>query len=262
MPLVAWDSLKTTAFAALDPARTIALLPVAAVEQHGPHLPLGTDAWINAGLVARLARRLPADAMVLALPAQTVGASAEHVNFPGTLSLEPELLLAVWTALGAAVRRTGLRKLLILNSHGGQGGLAELAARRLRMDHGLLAVVANSYGLGPPPGLFPERETRFGHHGGAIETAMMLALHPEQVDRTAAAAFPSREEAMAETAGELRAVGPAAFAWAAEDLHPAGVTGDAAAADAALGARTLDAMADRLAALVCDMARTELPHRP
>lgn len=262
MPLIPWDSLKTTEFAGLDPARTLVLMPVAAVEQHGPHLPLGTDARINAGLVDRLARRLPSDLTLLALPAQTVGASAEHIHFPGTLSLEPETLLAVWVALGAAVRRAGLDKLLILNSHGGQGGLAELAARRLRLEHGLLAVVANSYGLGPPEGLFPARETRFGHHGGTIETSMMLALHPDLVDRSALRDFASREEALAAEAHELRAVGPAAFAWTAEDLNPAGATGDAAAADALRGDQTLDAMAARLATLVQEMAGFALPARP
>jgi len=258
MPLRSWDSLKTTDFAGLDPSRTIALLPIAAVEQHGPHLPLSTDAVINAGLVERLDSRIDPAVTVLVLPAQVIGASAEHLHFSGTLSLEPETLLAVWCGLGAAVHRAGLRKLLILNSHGGQGGLAELAARRLRMQLGLLVVVANSYGLGPPAGLFPERECRFGHHGGAIETAMMLALEPALVAQASLRTFASREETLAAEAAELRAVGPAAFAWAAEDLHPDGVTGDAAAADAERGAQTLAAMADRLAALIADMAEFSL----
>lgn len=258
MPFRAWTSLTTVEFAGLDPESTIAVLPIAAVEQHGPHLPLGTDAAINAGLLAQLAPRVPVPATVLALPALPYGESLEHAGFPGTLTLRPETLLAVWTEVGVAVARAGLRKLLILNSHGGQGGLAETAALRLRVEQGMLAVVAHSYRLGPPDGLFDPTEMRYGLHGGAVETALMLAVQPDLVKMAAVRRFSSAEETLAVEMAELRACRGTNFAWAAQDLNPAGVTGDAAAATAAAGHTTLEAMAGRLAAVVADMVRFPL----
>ncbi|HEX5421098.1 MAG TPA: creatininase family protein, partial [Gammaproteobacteria bacterium] len=178
-----WQDMTSGDFAGLDPERTIALLPVGATEQHGPHLPLGTDALIAASLAAGALERADASVTVLVLPAVTLGHSPEHEGFAGTLSVGLETLLGVWTCAARGAARAGLRKLVILNTHGGQSALVSLAAVRLRAELGLLAVRANYFAFGAPPGLFDERELRHGLHGGETETSLLLHLHPQLVRR-------------------------------------------------------------------------------
>ena len=114
-----WQDLCWRDFPAL-PAHTVAVLPVAAIEQHGPHLPVSVDATINAGIPERALQIGAADTTVLALPMQSVGLSVEHIRFPGTLTLSAETLIAVLEEIGRSVRRAGVRRLVFLNSHGGQ----------------------------------------------------------------------------------------------------------------------------------------------
>src|SRR5690606_39186929 len=109
--------LTTADLVGLDAERTVAVLPVSAIEQHGPHLPLATDAIIGDGLVRLAMERVKQD--VLVLPAMTIGHSLEHIDYPGTLSIAAESLLAAWLDIGRSVARTGLRKLVLLNTHGG-----------------------------------------------------------------------------------------------------------------------------------------------
>lgn len=259
LPSGHWQDLATTDFARVDPRRTIALLPVAAIEQHGPHLPLATDAAINAGLVRATLARLPSDASVLVLPALPVGDSLEHTAFPGTLSVDLDALLGLWLAVGRSVARAGVRKLVILNSHGGQRGHVDQAALRLRVECGLLVVRAHSFGLGMPPGLFEADELAHGIHGGAVETSLMLHLHPQLVRREAIADFRSLGQTLAARGGLLGVEKPVGIGWMSQDLNPAGVCGDARAASADKGAALLDHMAGRLAELLAEVATFDLP---
>ncbi|MDJ0897044.1 MAG: creatininase family protein [Alphaproteobacteria bacterium] len=257
-----WRDLATTDFAALDAERCIALLPVAAIEQHGPHLPLGTDALLNAGIIGRMLSLLPDDVTLLALPAQEIGDSLEHEGFPGTLSAPAEALLAQWTAAGEGVARAGLRKLVIFNSHGGQPQIVDLVAQRLRAAHRMLVARVTSFQLGLPEGLIPPDELAHGLHGGLVETAMMLHLHPELVRTDRLQTFRSAAADMDTRFRRLRAepadLGTAGFAWTAQDLNADGVTGDAAAATAEIGAAIVDHMAWALAELVLDVAEFRL----
>lgn len=252
-----WHSLTSADFAALDPLRTVAVLPLSAIEQHGPHLPVGTDALINAGLLRALATRSVA-AQVLLLPPQVVGHSLEHRDFPGTLTQPVEHLLQGWVALAGAVRAAGLRKLLLLNTHGGNSALVHLAALRMRSEHGMLAVRANYFALGSPPGLFAADELRDGIHGGEMETSLMLHLHPELVRREKLADFAGLPQRLSATHQCLGVEKPIGFGWLAQDLSPQGVCGNAAAADADRGARLLAFLADRLALLVDETAALPL----
>ena len=118
LPRRRWLDMTTAEFAAL-PADTVAVLPVAAVEQHGPHLPVYVDACLNEGVVARAIELLPPELPVSFLPMQAVGKSNEHLAFPGTLSLSAETLIRLWTEIGESVHRAGVRKLVLFNSHGG-----------------------------------------------------------------------------------------------------------------------------------------------
>ena len=138
LPFRFWADLSTRDFAQLDPASTVAVLPVAATEQHGPHLPLSVDQSIADGIIASALPRLPADLPVLFLPTQQVGYSPEHVQFPGTLTLSSATVIATWIELGECVARSGVKKLLLFNSHGGQVSLMDIVARELRSRCGLI----------------------------------------------------------------------------------------------------------------------------
>ena len=253
-----WSDLTTEDFADIDPEAAIALLPVGAVEQHGPHLPLGTDTRINEAIVRRVLERLPDDLTLLVLPTLAYGDSAEHGDFPGTLSPSPETLIRLWTELGAGVARAGLRKLVLFNSHGGQTQIVDIVALRLRMDRGMLVARANYFHFGTPAGLFSETELAHGLHGGALETSLMLHLHPDLVREDELANFEPASVEMTQAFAMLRPEGPGAFAWASQDLHPSGASGDAAAADAEKGAQVLDHAAERLVTLLSDLRRAPL----
>ena len=258
-PTAFWQDMHTPDFANVDADRTIALLPVAAVEQHGPHLPLSTDAVINEGIVRLMMQRLPADSSVLVLPALTVGDSLEHSAFKGTLSVDLQALLGLWLSIGHSVARAGVRKLVIFNSHGGQRAHVDQVALRLRVDCGMLVVRAHSFALGAPTGLFESDELIHGLHGGAVETSVMLHLRPDLVRQDALADFPSTGRTLAARGGVLGLEEAAGLGWMMQDVNPDGACGNAAAATAAKGKRQLDHWADRLVTLLGEVARHPLP---
>ena len=221
-------------------ARWIAVLPLAATEQHGPHLPLGTDVLIAQAYLARVRELLPAGIPVTFLPVQPVGISTEHIDYPGTLTLPTQLALRDWMALGESVARAGVRKLVMVTSHGGNSAAMTLVAQDLRAQHGLLAVTTAWSRLSAPEGLFSAEELRHGIHGGAVETSIMLARYPQHVSKDEIADFRSASIAMEKDYRWLSTHRPAPFAWQAQDLHPSGAVGDATLASAEKGERLLD----------------------
>jgi creatinine amidohydrolase len=253
-----WQDLTTAEFGRVDAERTVAVLPVAAVEQHGPHLPLATDAIINEGLVRATLERVPAGATLLALPAQNVGLSSEHTSFAGTLSIRDTTLLDAWTDIGRSVARTGVRKLVVLNTHGGQKTLVDLVAVRLRSELGMLVVRATYFAFGALPGLFDPAEVLHDIHGGEVETSLMLHLKPDLVRTAALADFKGLPHELAARNKLLGAEKPVGIGWRAEDLNAAGACGNAAKADGRRGAQHLSYLADRLAVLVAEVAATPL----
>ncbi|SEH75930.1 creatinine amidohydrolase [Methylobacterium sp. 275MFSha3.1] len=253
-----WSELTTEDFTQRDMGRAIAVLPVAAVEQHGPHLPLATDTVIAEGYLARVRDGVPADLDVLLLPVQPVGKSDEHDAFPGTLSLDTGTALAAWTGIGAAVHRAGCRKLVIVTSHGGNSALIDLVAGELRARFGMVAVTTSWARFGYPEGLFPADEIAHGIHAGGIETALMLALRPDLVRTDRVADFPPRTLSMIRDFTHLRAGRPAAFAWKAGDLQASGAMGDARLGTAEAGRAALDHGARAFVALLRDVDAFEL----
>ncbi|KAB1075561.1 creatininase family protein [Methylobacterium planeticum] len=258
MPVRFWGELTTRDLRGRDLGCAIAVLPVAAVEQHGPHLPLATDAIIAEGYLARLGPLVGDDLDVLLLPVQSIGKSDEHDAFPGTLSLTAETALRAWTEIGAGLAAAGCGKLVIVTSHGGNSALIDLVAGDLRGRHRMVAVTTSWSRLGYPDGLFPEAEIRHGIHAGGIETALMLALRPDLVRAAAIADFTPRTVAMERDFTHLRAGRPAAFAWKAGDLHPSGAIGDARLGSAEAGRAALDHGARAFAALLRDVGRFRL----
>lgn len=252
MTVQRWGELTSAELAAAAARDPVAVLPLAAVEQHGPHLPLETDCVIGEGLLTAAASRLPPDCPVLRLPVLSVGDSLEHTRFPGTLSLDPETFQRVVVEWGAGVARAGVRRLLLFSSHGGNLAGADVAALRLRHDHGLLVVRGSYFRFPPPADALPAEELRVGLHGGALETALMLHLAPTQVRRRAIAPAGSLDETLFGANRWLSAEGPAGFAWMAGDLAPGGVTGNAALATPALGERLVGHFAEALAGLIAE----------
>lgn len=230
----------------------VAVLPVAAIEQHGPHLPVCVDTCLLDGVIEATIPRLAPDLPVLFLPTLALGKSNEHARYPGTLTLSAATLSALWMDVGASVAAAGVGKLLILNSHGGQMAMMEVVARELRIANDLIVVASNWFSLPlseAVSGLFSADEHRFGIHAGDIETSMMLALRPQVVDMTEARAFDSAAARRAQTL-PLIGSGAAKVAWQVQDLNPWGAAGDATLATAAKGQAVIDEVADRLAALL------------
>jgi creatinine amidohydrolase len=253
-----WEELRSAEFRELDPEQTLVVLPVAAIEQHGPHLPVMVDACLNAAIIERTLALLPEGTPVLVLPMQAVGKSDEHLAYPGTLTLSAETLIQVWTEIGQSVRRAGLWKLLLLNSHGGQVQPMQMVARRLRIEERMLAVAAGWYAWGLPPDIVSSREVAHGIHGGAIETAMMLAVRPDLVRMDLGQRFAPATLEDEAAFPRLRALGAAGFGWQAQDLHGSGAAGDATLATAAMGQAVLAHAATCLAELVLELVRYPL----
>ena len=260
LPSRFWAELTTRDFAQLQAsplaAQAVAVLPVAAIEQHGPHLPLSVDAMLLQGVVDAALPLLPAGLPALFLPPQVVGLSTEHLAYPGTLSLSPATVIALWTEIGACVARAGVKKLLLLNGHGGQVSVMDIVARELRQHHGLLVYSSSWFSL-PLPGdvqaQFSAQEHRFGVHAGEIETSMMLHLEPATVRMDQARDFRSSSQDRAERYALLGNGKSAKMGWAMQDYHPAGAVGNAAGATAEKGRAVVQAAGAQLALLLQEL---------
>jgi creatinine amidohydrolase len=254
-----WHDLTSEEFASLDPERTVAVLPVAAIEQHGPHLPVFVDACLNRGVVERTLDLLPEDLPVLVLPMQSVGKSNEHLRFPGTLTLSAETLIRVLTEIGEGVARAGVRKLVLFNSHGGNVQVLEIVARELRVRHAMMVTALAWSGLPKPAGLFPDDEFRFGIHAGAVETSMMLHLRPDLVDMSKAQDFRTLMQDVEEQQyRELTILGRVSVGWMAQDVNPHGAAGNALLATPEKGRALVDNAAERFAQLLAEVSRYPL----
>lgn len=240
LPTRYWAEMTWRDFLAPDIGETIAILPVAAVEQHGPHLPLGVDFLLMQGYIARVVERLPKELPVLFLPIQPIGVSTEHVHFPGTLSLSATSLMAVLSEIGASVARAGVRKLVLLNSHGGNVPLLDIVAQELRAKHRLLAIKATWHRFGYPDELFSEDELKHGIHAGDVETSLMLSFRPDLVRDEEWQDFASDSMAIENDFTWLRTGRPTGFGWMSQDLSPSGAMGNAAAATAEKGEASAD----------------------
>ncbi len=253
-----WGELTANALEALVDDATVALLPVGAIEQHGPHLPLNTDAALAEG-IAREAARCVKDAQVLLLPPVAVAKSDEHLAFPGALTLDAPTLQAVLMQIGRSVSRSGIRRLVFLNAHGGNVPVLQITARALRIEEEMFCVAAGWMSMGYPPGLIPQEELRDGIHGGLVETAAMLHLRPDLVSMREARDFVPSSRAVAQSNEVLRLLGPVSTGWTMHDLNPDGAAGNAALATAELGEALVNHAATRYARLLEEVARYAIP---
>lgn len=257
-----WSDLTTTDFASLDLSRAIAILPLGATEQHGPHLPLSVDANIAHSVVHASLAHLPPDLPALFLPVQRVGYSPEHGAFAGTLSLKAETTMRLWADIAESVLASGVRKLVLFNAHGGHTGLMDVVARdlRARLDMLVYSISWFNLPLTEPDGRnaldrFPPEEQRFGVHAGQIETALMLALKPRLVRQAKFKHFPSSSEQRARDFPTLGNGKSARLAWAIQDLNSEGAAGNAAAARLEDGLALIDAAGRALATALQEIDR-------
>lgn len=252
-----WTNIRTDV-AGIDRAHWIAVLPLAATEQHGPHLPLETDVLIAQAYLARVRERLSGELPVTFLPIERIGISSEHADFPGTLTLAPEIAIRNWMAIGESVAKAGLKKLVIVTSHGGNSAAMSLVAQQLR-THRHMLVVTTSWGrLSAPETLFSAEEVEHGIHGGAIETSIMLARYGELVRQERIANFRPSTIAMKRDFRWLSAQRPAPFAWQTQDLHPSGAVGDATQGTAENGERLIEQGAAAFCELLAEVDRFDL----
>jgi creatinine amidohydrolase len=253
-----WGDYRTTEYNRIDPEATIAVLPVAAIEQHGPHLPVSTDSAIMNGMLETVIERLPDDLDIRILPVQSVGKSNEHLHAPGTLTLPAATLIEAWTELGLSVARAGVKKIVVVNSHGGNEEIMGIVTRELRVRQNMLAVKTSWQRFGRPAGMYSEQEDRYGIHGGDVETSLMLHFSPELVDMGKAQNFASNVTRAEQRFSLLRHTGTHAFAWIASDLNRNGVVGEAAIATAQKGKLTAEMQADGFITLLKDIRDARL----
>ena len=258
LPTKFWAEMRWPDFQRADMGEVVAVLPLAAIEQHGLHLPVGVDAILNEGYVERAAARVPDELPVLFLPTQPIGVSDEHSEYPGTLTLSAKSAIRAWTEIGDSVARTGCRKLIVMNSHGGNVAAIDVAALELRRRWKMLAINASWRRLGYPDGLFSAREAIHGVHGGDAETSLTLSFRPAAVRMTEARDYASATESMERDFALLRAKSPLGFAWMASDLNPDGAAGEADKASKAKGEAAADYGVERFIALLRDVHAFDL----
>lgn len=257
-PPLDWNDIRGLNVDKSTTSGWIAVLPLAATEQHGPHLPLETDTLIAEAYLARVRETLPQDIPATFLPIERIGISTEHIAYHGTQTLATDVALKKWMALSDTIAQMGVRKLIIVTSHGGNSAAMALIAQDLRAKYEMLAVTTSWSRFGTPDGSFPPDEVRHGIHGGAIETSIMLAAWPQYVMQDRIANFESAEIQMMKEFRWLSAGRPAPFAWAAQDLNPQGAIGDATLATAEKGIALIDHGARTFIELLADVDKFDL----
>ena len=256
-----WTDFSAPEFDTIEPDKTIAIIPIAAEEQHGPHLPVGTDMILNQGCLDLLIARAPDDLDIRILPIQQVGKSNEHIWARGTVTHTAHTLIDAWFELGQSVSRAGVKKLVFINSHGGNEEIMGIVARELRVREQMLVVKTGWTRFQPPEGMLSDVEKRHGIHAGDLETSLMLAFHPELVHMDRLDDFRSIAARDEQQFKYLRPTGTHAYAWIASDLNPAGAVGNAANATAARGRIFADAEVTGMLELLAEVERFPLPGR-
>tara|TARA_R110002020_G_scaffold2136_18_gene9824 strand:- start:522 stop:1310 length:789 start_codon:yes stop_codon:yes gene_type:complete len=254
-----WTDFAAREFNNLDPEKTIAILPIAAVEQHGPHLPVGTDTIINTEMMTLLVARAPADLDIRVLPVQAIGKSNEHVWAKGTITHTATNLIDAWTQIGLEVARAGIRKIVFVNSHGGNEEIMGIVARELRVRASMLAV--KSGWRFTPDGVLGDLERRHGIHGGDAETSLILHFQPHLVDMTRAENFVSIAARDEQQFRYLRPTGAFGhvYAWSADDINPSGAVGDASIATAEKGRLIAEANVAGMLEMLAEVVAMPLP---
>lgn len=233
---------------------SVAVLPVGAIEQHGPHLPLATDALVAEAVSKEVVATHDEDLWLL--PTLSYGRSVEHTWAAGTLSLSTATFAAVLDDIGRSVAAAGIRRIVLVNGHGGNVSEIQTALRDLRLAYGLLTFGINVFLPEEHDPAWAASETGLGIHGGAAETSLMLHLRPDLVDLSAAE---RRIPAQMADNVHARFGGSVAFGWLANDFGPEGYLGDPTLASAEAGASGFKSMVATLGDQLAEVARFDFP---
>ncbi len=251
-----WADLTRHDFASLDNDQTIAVLPVGAIEQHGPHLPVSVDADLVDAVVERALPQIRSDLTVLFLPTMMYGKSNEHAAIAGTLTLSVETLIRVLMEIGESVARAGIRRLVFLNGHGGNSPVLDIVARDLKIKFGLQTATCHWYNFNEAEILTDKTEQAFGIHAGLVETSAMLAISPERVVMERAADFGNAAQGWQESYRHIGlSAGRARPAWVIGDLNKDGACGNAATATVEMGEKLLSTAAINFAEFISEFDR-------
>jgi len=241
-----------------DKENVVIIQPVGAIEQHGPHLPIIVDSAIATAVIGKALSKLPPNIPAYALPTLCYGKSNEHWHFPGTITLSVQTLLAVLMEMADSIYRSGFRKLVLMNAHGGQPQVMEIAARDLYQKYEDFLVFPLFTWRVPhiAKELLTPQEAEFGIHAGDAETSLLLSILPEQVKmERAVAEYPQGlpEDSLLSMEGKLP------FAWVTKDFSKSGVLGDATTATKEKGDRLLDSVSDGWVEVIQDIYRFQQP---
>ena len=226
-----------------DRAWAPVIVPVGAIEQHGPHLPVAVDSFLGQVWVEQLLPRLPAGASCYIAPPITVGKSNEHTGFPGTLMISKETLRAQLLVIARQIHAWGFRQMAILNTHGGNIAVNQYTLREI---HATLGLRAGNLSSGVSLDVSPQEAT-YGYHANEVETALMLAACGPQVKPGAVCDYYAKLGDTKDLRPERAA---ATFAWVTQDLSKTGIMGDAPAGTAEKGERWIAQSAEGLARAV------------
>jgi creatinine amidohydrolase/Fe(II)-dependent formamide hydrolase-like protein len=250
--------LTSPEIAELPKERAVVVLSVASVEQHGPHLPVITDSLVGQTVLGKALERLSPQAQVWVIPPLEYGKSNEHRTFAGTLTLSAQTLAAVIRDIAASLARAGFRRLVLLNSHGGNPPVLDYIARDVHEETGMMLFSIMISRMGVEEVVTDPEELTWGMHAGDSETSWVLAIAPELVhmERTAELGDYPR---MPPGVQHLAARGPVGFSWLTTDMNPAGVLGDPRSATADKGWAWLEPTIDKLAGVLEEIATFEMP---
>lgn len=254
-PSLDYSLMSDEEIKAADTANWIAVLPLGAHEQHGPHLPFETDTIIANGIACALADNIAEKLPVTFLPSEPIGYSIEHMDFEGSKTLAFDEAVKRWVGIGEKLSSQGINKMMILNAHGGNSPLMTIVATELRVRCNMFCVATSWTRFIVAGDIISHEEKAFGIHGGDIETSVVLALAPETVDMKKAEYFSNFQETLSEQNKYLRAYGPHAFGWKAQDLGASGVNGNAVAASSAKGEALIAQAVNGLSELLAEMHR-------
>ena len=253
-----WENITSFDFSEVISKNSVAILPVAAIEQHGPHLPVNVDSKIADSLVKILAEKLPAESKAIFLPTQRIGKSNEHLKYPGTLSLSAETMRVTLMELGKCVASSGVKKMMFLNSHGGNISVLDIVARDLRIEEKMLVFCVNWFGFGMPSDIYSESELRHGIHAGDMETSVMLALDPDNVKMDRAQNFVPKTVELESNFKYLGLNSGAKFGWQSQDLNAYGACGNALLSTAEKGNLTLEFASEKLLQVIKEIEAVPL----
>lgn len=245
--------LSSTQIKDLQKRDSLVILPIGAVEQHGPHLPVFTDTLLAETVLEESLKYVPSDSNIWFLPSMPYGKSNEHLGRAGTFSLSSSTLQSVILDIGRSLKQSGFRRLLLFNAHGGNNDLLNLIAREVRLETDLMVFRLNVGGLALDEKFLDEKERLLGIHGGDYETSLIMASYPNWVREE----LPTEYPRLLQESTYLR-FQKSNFAWTIDDVSASGILGNAKTASAEKGRSIYEHHGKQVAEMLVDMMNFEI----